>query len=45
VGCPANASPEVIEAVTAAGGVVAEGTAAAGTLQILQQYCERLLSP
>jgi hydroxymethylpyrimidine pyrophosphatase-like HAD family hydrolase len=40
VGCPGNASPEVVQAVTEAGGVVAEGTAAAGTLHILRHYLE-----
>jgi HAD superfamily hydrolase (TIGR01484 family) len=38
VGCPANASREVIAAVRAAGGVVAEAASAAGTLHILKYY-------
>lgn len=42
VGCPANASPEVIEAVTAAGGIVADAEAGAGTLQIIKHYVNRM---
>ena len=42
VGCPANASREVIDAVTAAGGMVADAPAAAGTLQILKYYVSRI---
>ncbi|MEI6125409.1 MAG: HAD hydrolase family protein [Pseudomonadota bacterium] len=42
VGCPANASREVIDAVTAAGGMVADAPAASGTLQILKYYVSRI---
>ncbi len=38
VGCPANASPEVIKAVTNAGGMVADSEGPAGTLQVIKQY-------
>jgi hydroxymethylpyrimidine pyrophosphatase-like HAD family hydrolase len=38
VGCPANASWEVIEVVTKAGGIVADSEAAEGTVQILKYY-------
>lgn len=43
VGCPANACPKVIKAVTEAGGVVAESEAAAGALQVLEHYLNHLL--
>lgn len=43
VGCPANASAEVMEAVRAAGGIVAALPEAAGTEQIIRHYLERLL--
>jgi len=38
VGCPGNASAEVVQAVRGAGGIVAEGSAAAGTLHVLRHY-------
>jgi len=38
VGCPANASKEVVAAVKTAGGIVADAESAAGTLQILKYY-------
>lgn len=43
VGCPANASAEVIAAVRAAGGIVAAQPEAAGTIQVVRHYLERLL--
>jgi len=38
VGCPANASSEVLDAVRKAGGIVAEKEAASGTLDVLRHY-------
>lgn len=38
VGCPANAAQEVKDTVTAAGGIIAEASEAAGTLEILRRY-------
>jgi hydroxymethylpyrimidine pyrophosphatase-like HAD family hydrolase len=43
VGCPANASPEVIRAVRNAGGIVSGAQEAAGTLEIIQSFLEKLL--
>jgi hydroxymethylpyrimidine pyrophosphatase-like HAD family hydrolase len=43
VGCPANASREVIEVVTEAGGVVADSGVAAGTVQVLKHYLKNCL--
>lgn len=40
VGCPANASPDVVSAVQAAGGIVAQADEARGTMQILRHYLE-----
>ncbi len=41
VGCPANASREIVAAVTAAGGVVADREGPDGTLQILRHYLDQ----
>jgi hydroxymethylpyrimidine pyrophosphatase-like HAD family hydrolase len=38
VGCPANASREVIAAVKKAGGIVSAKESAAGTLEIIEYY-------
>ena len=38
VGCPANASLEVIDAVKKAGGIVSAKESAAGTLEIIEYY-------
>ena len=38
VGCPANASQEVIDVVKKAGGIVSEKESAAGTLEIIEYY-------
>ena len=38
VGCPANASLEVIDAVKKAGGMVSTKESCAGTLEIIQYY-------
>jgi hydroxymethylpyrimidine pyrophosphatase-like HAD family hydrolase len=43
VGCPANASPEVIQAVRHAGGIVSDAQEAEGTLDILQKFLIKLL--
>jgi hydroxymethylpyrimidine pyrophosphatase-like HAD family hydrolase len=43
VGCPANASREVIEVVTEAGGVVADSETGAGTVQVLKHYLKNCL--
>ncbi len=43
VGCPANASPEVIQAVRNAGGIVSDAHEAAGALDIIQAIFETLL--
>ena len=43
-GCPSNAAREVIDTVTAAGGMLADSDAAAGTMQILKYYIEKKLS-
>jgi hydroxymethylpyrimidine pyrophosphatase-like HAD family hydrolase len=43
VGCPANASPEVIEAVKQAGGIVSDAQEAEGTLDILRKFLIKLL--
>ncbi|MCP4716973.1 MAG: hypothetical protein GY868_17750, partial [Deltaproteobacteria bacterium] len=40
VGCPVNAAPEVIRAVSEVGGFVADEDSAAGTMQVLQHYLE-----
>ena len=42
VGCPANASPEVIRAVRNAGGIVSGAQEAAGTLEIIQKFLKKL---
>jgi hydroxymethylpyrimidine pyrophosphatase-like HAD family hydrolase len=42
-GCPANASPEVIQAVMDAGGIVSEAHEAAGAIDIMQQFLKKLL--
>ena len=38
VGCPANASLEVIDAVKKAGGIVSSKESAAGTLEVIEYY-------
>ena len=43
VGCPANASPEVIQAVRHVGGIVSDAQEAEGTLDILQKFLVKLL--
>ena len=43
VGCPANASPEVVRVVRQAGGIVSQKHEAAGTLDIIQRFLERFL--
>jgi hydroxymethylpyrimidine pyrophosphatase-like HAD family hydrolase len=43
VGCPANASPEVIQAVRNAGGIVSGANEAAGALDIIRSFLEKLL--
>ena len=43
VGCPANASPEVMRAVRNAGGIVSGEEEAAGTLDVIQKFLEILL--
>jgi len=40
VGCPVNASSEVLAVVKAAGGVLASGESADGTLEVLKYYLE-----
>jgi len=42
VGCPANASPEVIHAVRYAGGIVSGAHEAAGTLDIIRNFLAKL---
>ncbi len=41
VGCPANSAPEVVAAVEGAGGVVAPGESARGTVEVIRHYLER----
>jgi len=41
VGCPADASSEVIDTVRRAGGFIAPGDNTAGTLQVLRHYLEQ----
>ncbi len=41
VGCPANASEEVVAAVKKTGGIISSKESAAGTLEIIKQYLER----
>lgn len=41
VGCPVNASSEVIAAVQKAGGVLAAGESALGTLEVIRHYLEQ----
>jgi hydroxymethylpyrimidine pyrophosphatase-like HAD family hydrolase len=43
VGCPANASPEVIQTVRDAGGMVSGAHEAAGALDIIQNFLGKLL--
>jgi hydroxymethylpyrimidine pyrophosphatase-like HAD family hydrolase len=43
VGCPANASPEVIRAVRNAGGIVSTAHEAAGTISVIQGFLAKLL--
>jgi hydroxymethylpyrimidine pyrophosphatase-like HAD family hydrolase len=42
-GCPANASPEVIQAVMHAGGIVSDAYEAAGAIDIIRQFLKKLL--
>jgi len=43
VGCPANAAPEVIQAVRNAGGIVSDANEAAGALAVIRHFLENLL--
>ncbi len=42
VGCPANASEEVKDTVSAAGGIIAQSREAEGTMEIIKTYLARL---
>ena len=43
VGCPANGAPDVMHAVRMVGGIIAQASEAAGTLEIIRAYLDRLL--
>jgi hydroxymethylpyrimidine pyrophosphatase-like HAD family hydrolase len=43
VGCPANSSSEVIKTVINAGGIVSRAHEAAGTIDIIQRFLDKLL--
>ncbi|MCX8044313.1 MAG: Cof-type HAD-IIB family hydrolase [Desulfobacterota bacterium] len=44
VGCPSNASPEVIAAVKEAGGIVADAAEAEGTISVLRHYLKSVIT-